>query len=680
MKHTKSKTLWTSTIFAFLLLGLIGSCKKDNFVETKGLCPVVITTNPLNLATSVPLNQIITATFNEKMNPATINQNTFTLRNNVVLAGTLTYDDINNKLSFAPSSPLVINTTYTCKITTAVKDVNGNALQADYIWTFSTGAVISPMVVSTDPFNNETGVALNKIVSANFNMLMDTLTIVPASFFLKQGTNLVAGKLSHSGVTSSFKPTSNLLPNTVYTATITTAAKNLAGTSIASNYVWSFTTGSILAPTVISTDPANNDSGVVLSKTVTATFSEAMEPLTINSSSFGLKEGINIVTGVVTYTGNTASFNPIIDLLPNTIYTATITTLAKSLSGVFLANNYVWTFKTESSIAPKVILTDPINNATNVPLNKIISADFDMNMDPSTIDVNSFKLMLGATPVAGSVTYSGMTAKFTPNSNLLSGNTYTASITTLAKNLAGTPLASNYVWSFNTVAPLGPIKPDLKSVARFGIISGVGVSNNAGFSVINDMDVGIYPGARSSITGFPPATIVNGALYAADDAAPIPAMLLQAKLDLTAAYLYAEGATSPAPTSISGDQGGITLAPGIYKSTSTLLIQNGNLTLDAQGDVNAVWIFQIASDFTTVGGSPYPSGAGGNVILSGGAQAKNIFWQVGSSATIGDYTSFQGNILALTSITMNAYSQAVGRMLCSNGAVVLTSTNLIYKP
>ncbi len=111
-----------------------------------------------------------------------------------------------------------------------------------------------------------------------------------------------------------------------------------------------------------------------------------------------------------------------------------------------------------------------------------------------------------------------------------------------------------------------------------------------------------------------------------------------------------------------------------------MLIQSGNLTLDAQGDANAVWIFQIASDFTTVGGSPYPSPAGGNVILAGNAQAKNIFWQVGRSATIGDYTSFKGNILALTSLTMNAYSQTEGRMLCRNGAIELTSTNIINKP
>jgi hypothetical protein len=151
-----------------------------------------------------------------------------------------------------------------------------------------------------------------------------------------------------------------------------------------------------------------------------------------------------------------------------------------------------------------------------------------------------------------------------------------------------------------------------------------------------------------------PGLIFNGLFLAADDPEPIPTALLQAKNDLTAAYLQAEGASMPAPVTISGDIGGQTLAPGIYKSTSSLLIQNGNLTLDAQGNPNASWIFQIASDFTTIGGSPFPSPAGGNIILAGGAQAKNIFWQVGSSATIGDYTSFKGTILALTSVTMNA--------------------------
>ena len=113
---------------------------------------------------------------------------------------------------------------------------------------------------------------------------------------------------------------------------------------------------------------------------------------------------------------------------------------------------------------------------------------------------------------------------------------------------------------------------DLKTAGRFGIIAGVAVSNNAGFSQINDLDVGIYPGGRSSVTGFPPAIITNGAIYAASDLAPagVPAMLMQAKQDLNDAYLFAQSALSPVPATVAGDQGGKTLAPGVYKSTSTL--------------------------------------------------------------------------------------------------------------
>jgi len=126
------------------------------------------------------------------------------------------------------------------------------------------------------------------------------------------------------------------------------------------------------------------------------------------------------------------------------------------------------------------------------------------------------------------------------------------------------------------------------------------------------------------------------------------------------------------PQTVAGNQGGKTLAPGIYKSTSTLSVDGSDLTLDAQGDPNAYWIFQIASTLTTT--------TGGNIVLKNGAQAKNIFWQTGSSATIGTYTKFYGSILALQSITMDSYAEATGRMLARNGAVVLTSTNIINKP
>jgi hypothetical protein len=432
-----------------------------------------------------------------------------------------------------------------------------------------------------------------------------------------------------------------------------------------------------VCPAVISTSPLNAAVGVSLDKIITATFNEAMNPLTITQGSFTLElaaKGVTSVAGTVSYTGTTASFTPSSALLPSTDYTGTITTSVKDLMGNAIQTDYIWTFT--SGPLPIVISNDPINLATNVVLNKTITATFSVPMDPLTLTATTFTLKQGVTPVYGTVSYAGSTATFIPFSSLLSNTNYTATITTGAESAQGIPLANNYVWKFNTGATASPLGVDLKSAGQFGILAGVGISNNAGLSEIHNMDVGISPGVRSSVTGFPPAIMVGGVIYASDDIAPpgVAAMLIQAKQDLTDAYLFAAGASSPAPATVAGDQGGKTLAPGIYKSTSTLLIQSGDLTLDAQGDANAVWIFQIASDFTTVGG------AGGNVILRGGAQAKNVYWQTGSSATIGDYTSFQGNILALTSITMNSHATAVGRMLARNASVVLTSTNIINKP
>jgi hypothetical protein len=781
------------TTLALVSVVLIVGCKKDNFVNTIGVCPVVESTSPINAATGIPLDKIITVTFNEKMNPLTITGESFTIevmaKGAMTVTGAVTYTD--STASFTPSSVFAPNTTYTATVKSSVKDLNGNALQADYVWTFSTGATLAPTVISNEPLNNATGVALNAMVTATFSVPMDPLTLTSTTFTLTQGATLITGTVSYAGTIASFKPASNLSPGTIYTATITTGAKNVPGTALLNNYIWTFTTGTNVAPTVISTDPINLATGVALNKQITATFSEAMDPLTITTSTFTLKAGATTVLGNVSYSGTTATFTPTSNLLPSTIYTATITNGGKNVPGIALANNFVWTFTTLVIPAPTVISTDPINLTTDVPLNKVISANFSEAMSPLTITTLTFTLKNGATLVAGAVNYSGTTATFTPTSNLLSGTVYTATITTDAKNLAGIPLANNYiwtfttgtivaptvistdpinlasgvaldkhitatfseamdpltittltftlkkgatsvlgvvnysgttatfipsanllsdnvytatitiasknpagiplandyVWTFSTVAHLGPLAPDLKSVARFGIISGVGVSNNAGPSEIHDLDVGIYPGARTSITGFMavdggPGLIFNGAFYASDDIAPpgVAAMLLAAKNDLVTAYDFAKGATSPAPQLAPADLGGKTLAPGIWTSASTMLLQNGNLTLDAQGDVNAVWIFQIGTAFTSIGSGPYPSASGGNVILAGGAQAKNIYWQVGSSAVIGDYTSFYGTIMAFSSITMNTGSTATGRMLARNAAVTLTSTNIINKP
>ena len=669
-------TVYTGTITTGAK-NLIGTPLATNFVWTfnTGVSPTVLSTDPANNAVGVILNKVVAATFSVAMDPLTLTATTFTLKQGAtVIAGAVTYTG--TTASFTPAVALLPGTIYTGTITTGAKNVAGMPLISNYVWTFTTG--VSPTVLSTDPANLATGVALNKVVAATFSVAMDPLTINGTNFTLKQGATAIAGAVTYTGTTASFTPTVALLPNTVYTGTVTTGAKNVGGIPLASNYVWTFTTVAAVAPTVLSTDPANNAVGVVLNKVVAATFSVAMDPLTLSSpaTNFTLKQGLTAIAGAVTYSGTTASFTPTVALLPNTVYTGTITTGAKNVAGTALASSYVWTFTTVAVVSPTVISTDPLNLAIGVAVDKVVAATFSVPMDPLTISSTTYTLKQGATSVAGLVTYSGSTASFNPTVNLLANTTYTATVTTGAKNVAGTPLAADYSWSFTTeLTPFLPLV-DLKTAGRFGILAYTTVTNNAGASVINNMDVGISPGARSSVTGFPPATIVNGAIYCADDIAPpgTPAMLTQAKLDLTAAYLFAEGATAPAPATVAGDQGGKTLAPGIYKSTSTLLVQSGDLTLDGGGDPNATWIFQIASDFTTVGG------AGGNIILSNGAKAKNITWQVGRSAVIGDNTIFYGNVLALTSITMNAYATATGRMLAQNGAVVMTSTNIINKP
>jgi len=194
----------------------------------------------------------------------------------------------------------------------------------------------------------------------------------------------------------------------------------------------------------------------------------------------------------------------------------------------------------------------------------------------------------------------------------------------------------------------------LGTVGSFAVLSGSGVTNT-GPSTIGG-NVGVNPG--TAIGGFPPG-IVNGTIHAAD------AVALQAQADLTVAYDDAAGRT-PA-LAVSGDLGGLTVTAGVRRSGSSLGL-TGTLTLDAQGDPNAVFIFQAGSSLTTASGS--------RVSLINGAQPCNVFWQVGSSATLGTSSVFVGNLLALTSISLNDGVTVQGRTLARNGAVTLINDTI----
>jgi hypothetical protein len=193
----------------------------------------------------------------------------------------------------------------------------------------------------------------------------------------------------------------------------------------------------------------------------------------------------------------------------------------------------------------------------------------------------------------------------------------------------------------------------LGTADAFAVLGGSTVTNT-GPTVINGA-LGVGPG--SAVTGFPPG-LVNGTVHAAD------AVAAQAQADLTAAYNDAAGRTPPAL--LPADAGGLFLTPGVYQRASSLGL-TGNVTLDAQGDPSAVFILQ-AGTLTTA--------SNGRVALTGGAQACNIFWQIGSSATLGTNTAFVGNILAQQSITLNTLATVIGRTLARNGAVTLDSNTV----
>lgn len=326
-------------------------------------------------------------------------------------------------------------------------------------------------------------------------------------------------------------------------------------------------------------------------------------------------------------------------------------------------------FKEVIGVCPVVLSTSPEDGATGVALDKVITVTFNEKMNPATINQSSFTVQ-GTSLLTGTYAFSDSTASFTPSSLLAPNTTYTGTVTTLVKDITGNALQTNYVWSFVT----GPTGIEFNTVGRFGVFAATNITN-IGFSEVRNMDVGLSPGLRALVVGFPPGVVVNGDIYAADDILPtgVAAMLIASRADLASAYLLAEAANSPASVILTGDLGGRTLTPGIYKSTTAMLVQAGNLTLNARGDANAVWIFQIAGNLTTV------AGAGGNIILTGGAQAKNVYWQTGASATIGAGTSFNGNILALNSITLNSGATVVGRLLARTGSISM-NTNIINKP
>ena len=588
--------------------------------------------------------------------------------------------------------------------------------------TTATTAEVAPSVSSTDPAAFADCVPINTDISATFTKAMAPLTINTATFLLT-GTTPVAGTVTLDAATNTalFTPSATLPPVSVLTATITTSATDTTGDPLAHNYSWSFdtcATPDLTAPTVTSTVPVTSTpivTGVATNTAITATFSEGINPLTLTPTTFTVTgPGTTPVTGTVTYAGlsDTAIFTPAANLAASTTYTATITTGTKDLAGNALAANYVWMFTTgtvPNTTPPTITLTVPASGATAVALSQTVNATFSQAMDPTTISTATFTLSTGGTSVAGTVSYNAVSniATFTPTSNLAASSTYTATITG-ATNLAGIALASGTTpnpWSFTTGTVTGPAPVSLGSATPFGGFGGGAGMTNSGTETVINGDIGTT-GASTTMTGFHDTTVpytqfsagciytettlnvgtVNGTI---DTAPPPPTTLTCPDEGTAATFAIATDALADAQTAYNtlaampstGDPGanlgGLTLAPGVWKpAAGSLLITGSDLTLDAQGNANAVWVFQMASTLT-VGAA----GAPRSVILINGAQAANVFWQVGSAATINAAGggTMVGTIISSAGTSFSTAGNATvttlnGRALALNASVTMVNT------
>ncbi|MFO7873192.1 MAG: ice-binding family protein [Bacteroidales bacterium] len=429
-----------------------------------------------------------------------------------------------------------------------------------------------------------------------------------------------------------------------------------------------------VCPKVESITPADQSADVPLNTEITASFNKKMASESFTTSSFTVSSPQGPVQGSVSYADQTATFVPDGELPANSEITARITTDVHDLYDFMPKTDYEWSFTTTSAEpGPQVISTEPYSDAGQVFMSVRVYATFDKEVDPGTLDATTFSLLHNGESVEGTINYQDQVAEFIPGEYLEPNTTYTASLSAEISDPDGNQMGNDFEWNFTTGRFYGylPNSVDMETSGRFAIFTGDYITNLEGNTEITG-DVGIYPGIMDDITGFPPAIVVEGEIFATGDALlpVLPSLLTRANQNITDAYQYAVGADDPSPETISGDQGGVTLTPGIYDAGDELQIMDGDLVLDAEGDPHNFWIFKVGSTLHT----------GASIVLEGGAHPRNVFWQVGDEAIIGANTDFKGTILAMNSITLEEGASVTGRLMVIEGGVTLENTNYVMIP
>jgi hypothetical protein len=321
---------------------------------------------------------------------------------------------------------------------------------------------------------------------------------------------------------------------------------------------------------------------------------------------------------------------------------------------------------------PRVLSNVPLANATAVARNASVSATFSEGMDPATVTGSTFTLSSSGVSVPGTVVYAGTTAVFWPSALLTSNGSFTATVTTGAKSASGIAMAANHSWNFTVGMSVSPGLPvNLGTAGKYVILAKSAISTVPTSAITGS--IGVSPAAASYITGFSltadasnvfaTSPQVIGKIYASDYAPPTPSNMTTAVGDMERAFTDAAGRAPDMTELAAGNIGGRTLAAGVYKWGTGLLIPT-DVTLT--GGATAVWIFQIAQDLTM--------SSGATIVLTGGALAKNVFWQVGGRVELGTTAHLEGVVLTQTSITLRTGASIKGRLLAQTAVAIDGST------
>lgn len=435
-----------------------------------------------------------------------------------------------------------------------------------------------------------------------------------------------------------------------------------------------------VCPRVETRTPAGGEDGVRIDSDITVTFNKAMNPESIINENNFIVEDANgvVIPGNKSFSEQTAVFTPTNYLPVSSDITVKVLKDVRDLYDFNLEDDVMWTFKTgtlEDISGPYIIDRSPKPAAINVVRNTHVIVEFNEPIDPVSVTTDNFMVLRNGEPIIGSVYYSNKVAWFMPENYLESFTEYEAVLTTDIVDPMGNYMEEEDRWTFTTsdVIEHIPHAVDLRSFANYVMLSGTYIANHSGASSITG-DVGLYPGVYENITGVDTLNHVDGTVYVVG-AVPIPGLpgdLIRTKKQLAIAYDFAKNANIPESVSIAGNLGGATLTPGVY-NTHTLLIHDGDLTLDAQGNPHQYWIFQVESLLEITG----------NIILTGGADPRNIYWQVGvreilgPNVLIGDNTSFAGNILSRQGISMGNNAHITGRLLVLDGGIRLDNSTVV---